>query len=144
MAKKFITLGPGLLNAMFSPFSCLLVFDVRNNFSGEVALPFICPFYTFSLILILDGYNMQICVVWTIMENLLIACPIVFFFFFFFFFDSVLRPFQDYFSSFETGQSVGGAKTREPQEKSPCTPRGRTWPVSHVAKAGSNPHQTQG
>ena len=31
----------------------------------------------------------------------------------FFFFYSVLRPFQDYFSSYETGQSVGGAKTGE-------------------------------
>ena len=31
-----------------------------------------------------------------------------------FFFNSVLRPFQDYFSSYETGQSVGGAKTGEP------------------------------
>ena len=29
-------------------------------------------------------------------------------FFFFFFFNSVLRPFQDYFSSYETDQSVGG------------------------------------
>ena len=30
------------------------------------------------------------------------------------FFDSVLRPFQSYFSSYETGQSVGGAKPGEP------------------------------
>ena len=30
------------------------------------------------------------------------------------FFYSVLRPFQDYFSSYETGQSVGGVKTGEP------------------------------
>ena len=30
--------------------------------------------------------------------------------------------FQDYFSSYETGQSVGGAKTGETQEKSPGTP----------------------
>ena len=29
-------------------------------------------------------------------------------------FNSVLRPFEDYFSSYETGQSVGGAKTGEP------------------------------
>ena len=33
------------------------------------------------------------------------------------FFDSVLRPSQDYFSSYETDQSVGGAKTEEPREK---------------------------
>ena len=31
-----------------------------------------------------------------------------------FFINSVLRPFQDYFSSYETGQSVGGTKTEEP------------------------------
>ena len=29
------------------------------------------------------------------------------------FFSSVLRPFQDYFSSYEKGQSVSGAKTGE-------------------------------
>ena len=52
----------------------------------------------------------------------------------FFFFNSVLRPFQDYFSSYETGQSVGGAKTGEPREKPPDTPASRTWLVSHVAK----------
>ena len=32
------------------------------------------------------------------------------FFFLFFFFYSVLRPFQDYFSSYEMGQSEGGQK----------------------------------
>ena len=52
------------------------------------------------------------------------------------FFYSVLRPFQDYFSSYETGQSVGGAKTGEPREKPPGTPASRTWLVSHVARAG--------
>ena len=56
-----------------------------------------------------------------------------------FFFYSVLRPFQDYFSSYETGQSVGGAKTGEPQEKPPGTPASRTWLVSHVARAGLEP-----
>ena len=35
-------------------------------------------------------------------------------FFFFFFFYSVLRPFQDYFSSYETGQSVVEVKTGKP------------------------------
>ena len=59
--------------------------------------------------------------------------------FFFSFFNSVLRPFQDYFSSYETGQSVGGAKTGEPQEKSPDTPASKTWLVSHVARAGLEP-----
>ena len=61
------------------------------------------------------------------------------FFFFFFFVNSVLRPFQDYFSSYETGQSVGGAKTGEPREKPPDTPAIRTWLVSHVAKTGLEP-----
>ena len=61
------------------------------------------------------------------------------FYLFFFFFDSVLRPFQDYFSSYETGQSVGGAKTGEPREKPPDTPASRTWLVSHVARVGLEP-----
>ena len=56
-----------------------------------------------------------------------------------FFFYSVLRPFQDYFSSYETGQSVGGAKTGEPREKPPDTPASRTWLDSHVARAGLEP-----
>ena len=64
---------------------------------------------------------------------------ILFSFFFFFFFNSVLRAFQDYFSSYETGQSVGGAKTGEPREKPPDTPASRTWLVSHVARAGLEP-----
>ena len=55
------------------------------------------------------------------------------------FFNSVVRPFQDYFSSYEAGQSVGGAKTGEPREKSPDTPASRTWLVSHVARAGLEP-----
>ena len=45
----------------------------------------------------------------------------------------------NYFSSYETGQLVGGAKTGEPQEKSPGTPASRTWLVSHVARAGLEP-----
>ena len=52
---------------------------------------------------------------------------------------SVLRPFHGYFSSYETGQSVGGAKTGEPREKPPDTPASRTWLVSHVARAGLEP-----
>ena len=63
----------------------------------------------------------------------------LFFFFFFFFLNPVLRLFQDYFSSYETGQSVGGAKTGEPREKPPDTPASRTWLVSHVARAGLEP-----
>ena len=49
----------------------------------------------------------------------------VFFFFVFFFLNSVLRPFQDYFSSYETGQSD--------------TPASRTWLVSHVVRAELEP-----
>ena len=56
-----------------------------------------------------------------------------------FFLNSALHPFQDYFSSYEMGQSVGGAKTREPREKTPDTPASRTWLVSHVARAGLEP-----
>ena len=74
---------------------------------------------------------------------------IVFFFFFFFFFfvvvvvlllffflKFILRPVQDYFSSYETSQSVDGAKMGEPREKPPDTPASRTWLVSHMARAG--------
>ena len=43
-----------------------------------------------------------------------------------FFFYSVLRPFQDYFSSCEMGQAVGGTKMGEPREKPPGTPASRT------------------
>ena len=49
-----------------------------------------------------------------------------FFFIFFYFFSFSLCPFQDYFSSYETGQSVGGAKTGGPGEKPPDTPASRT------------------
>ena len=48
-------------------------------------------------------------------------------------------PFQDYFSSYETGQSVGGAKTGEPREKTPDTRASRTWLDSHIARAGLEP-----
>ena len=75
---------------------------------------------------------------WTIV-GLITRMDIYVFFFFLFFFYSVLRPFQDYFSSYETGQSVGGAKTGEPREKPPDTPASRTWLVSHVARAGLEP-----
>ena len=57
----------------------------------------------------------------------------------FFFFNSVLRPFQDYFSSYEMGQSVGGQKRENSEKKTPGTPASRTWLVSHVASAGLEP-----
>ena len=43
-----------------------------------------------------------------------------------FFNDSVLNPFQDYFNSYETGQSVGGAKAGEPRQKH-LAHQLRTW-----------------
>ena len=58
---------------------------------------------------------------------------------FIYLFHLVLRPFQDYFSSYEMGQSVGGRKRENPREKTPGTPASRTWLVSHVASAGLEP-----
>ena len=64
----------------------------------------------------------------------MVALCFVFFFFFFFFFVVVvvvavvvvvvvvLLPFQDHFSSYEMGQSVGGTKTGGSKEKTPGTP----------------------
>ena len=40
-----------------------------------------------------------------------------------FFFNSVLRPFQDYFSSYETGQSVGGRKRESPEKNHLAQPQ---------------------
>ena len=60
------------------------------------------------------------------------------------FFYSVLRPFQDYFSSYETGQSVGGAKTGEPPRKTTWHARKQNLACLTSAICGSNPHQTQG
>ena len=51
----------------------------------------------------------------------------------------VLRPFKDYFNSYETGQSVGGAKTGEPREKTSGTPASRTWLVS-CGQSGARTH----
>ena len=51
-------------------------------------------------------------------------------------FTSLSRLFH---GSYETGQSVGGAKTGEPREKTPGTPASRTWLVSHVARAEFEP-----
>ena len=62
-----------------------------------------------------------------------------YYYYYYYYYYSVLRPFQDYFSSYETGQSLGVAKTGEPREKPPGTPASRTWLVSHVARAGLEP-----
>ena len=37
------------------------------------------------------------------------------YFFIYFYFNSVLRPFQENFSSYETGESVGGRKRENPE-----------------------------
>ena len=61
-----------------------------------------------------------------------------------FFLNSVLRPFQDYFSSYETGQSVGGAKTGEPLEKNNLANPQAELGLSHMwPERGSTPHQIQ-
>ena len=61
----------------------------------------------------------------------------------YFFFNSVLRPFHDYFSSYETGQSVGGRK-RENTEKNHLAHPQAELGLSHMwPERGSNPHKTQ-
>ena len=58
-------------------------------------------------------------------------------------FFSVLRPFQDYFSSYETGQSVGGRKREDPEENHLAHPQAELG-LSHMwPERGSNPLQTQ-
>ena len=66
-----------------------------------------------------------------------------YFFFIFHFFNSVLCPFQDYFSSHEMGQSVGGQKWENPENNHLAHLQAElglshVWPVR-----GLNPHQTQ-
>ena len=51
----------------------------------------------------------------------------------------VFCPFEDYFSSYEMGQSVGGAKMGETRENTPSTPASRTWLVSHIPHVGFKP-----
>ena len=57
------------------------------------------------------------------------------------FFNSVLRPFQDYFSSYETGQSEGGRKRENPEKKHLAHPQAELG-LSHVARAGLEPNLT--
>ena len=54
-------------------------------------------------------------------------------------FQCAFCPFQDYFSSYETGQLAGDAKTREPREKTPSTLASRTWHVLQVPPGGLKP-----
>ena len=61
----------------------------------------------------------------------------------FFFFNSVLRPFQEYFSSYETDQSVGGRKREDPEKNHLAHPQAELG-LSHMwPERGSNPHKTQ-
>ena len=53
--------------------------------------------------------------------------------FFLFSFTSLLS----FFTHIKTNQSVGGAKTGVPGEKTPDTPASRTWLVPHVTRAPS-------
>ena len=53
-------------------------------------------------------------------------------------FDSYqLKEHRDDFSSYET--SLGGAKTGNPEKKTPDKPESRTWLVSHVPLVGLEP-----
>ena len=52
--------------------------------------------------------------------------------------NSVLRPFQNYFSSYETGQSVGGRKLENPEKIHRTHPQAELG-LSHVASAGLEP-----
>ena len=59
------------------------------------------------------------------------------------FLNSVLRPFQDNFSSYETGKSVGGRKREDSEKNHLALPQAELG-LSHMwPEQGSNPHQTQ-
>ena len=58
-------------------------------------------------------------------------------------FKLILHPFQDYFSSYETGKSVGGRKWDNPRENTPVTHASRTCLVHNYPVRDLNPHQTQ-
>ena len=53
-----------------------------------------------------------------------------------FFLNSVLRPFQDYFSSYETGQS-GGRKRENPEKQNlACLVCGQSGALTHTRHSG--------
>ena len=54
------------------------------------------------------------------------------------FLNSVLSPFKDYFSSYETGQSVGGLETGEPEKKHLAHPQANLG-LSHVTSVRLEP-----
>ena len=55
------------------------------------------------------------------------------------FLNSVLRPFQDHFSSYETGHSVSWAKKGEPREK-PWGASGSKVGLSHILPSAGREH----
>ena len=59
--------------------------------------------------------------------------------FIFYFFNSVLPLFQDYFSSYDTGQSVGGQKRENSEQKHVAHPQAELGFLSHVVSAGHEP-----
>ena len=62
----------------------------------------------------------------------------------FFFLNSVLRPFQDYFCIYETGQSGEVGRKRENPEKNHLAHPQAELGLSHMWPVrGLNPHQTQ-
>ena len=54
-------------------------------------------------------------------------------------FNSVLRPFGDYFSSYESGQSVGGRKREIPEKKHLAHPQAEVG-LSHMLPARGSTH----
>ena len=60
------------------------------------------------------------------------------------FFESVLRPFQYYFSSYENGQSEGGAKTGEPLEKTTWHTRKQNLACLTCGQSGARTHTRSG
>ena len=69
-----------------------------------------------------------------IISTIALVIRIIQLFFFFFFFNSILRPCQDYFSSYETGQSVVGGKLENPEKNHPTHLQ-----AAHVASVGLEP-----
>ena len=77
----------------------------------------------------------------TQLTSLIILCGISLFVFL----NSVFRPFQDYFSSYETGQSaVGGAKTGEPREKPPRHTRKQNLACLTCGESAARTHTRHG
>ena len=116
--------------------------DCTGRFASDLVGTQIVGFVTQQLILKTKYFGTQI----RLPTSFFVIVIFFFFFFFFFlifFFNSVLRPFQDYFSSYETGQSVGGLKQENPKKNHLTHPQAEHG-LSHMwLERGSNPHQTQ-